>query len=270
VSVARGAGGEPLYFIAVVDDITDRKEAAERYLATFEHAPVGIMHTSIENDHILHANSKLCEMLGYTFEELIGLTTDRFIHPSHVGADQPRYREKMLHGEMDTFSSERLYRRKDGSDLWVDRTVSLARDVAGTPLYFIRIIEDINERKRAQEAVASERALLRTIIDTVPDYIYVKDAEGRFQLANKAWLRERGYADQEIAGKTVFEVFSPPELAQRMARQDAAIVQGGEAGRRRAGRCARSGRPSPRCRCATPRGTSSAPSASAAISRSRS
>jgi diguanylate cyclase (GGDEF)-like protein/PAS domain S-box-containing protein len=228
VSVARGAGGEPLYFITVVDDITDRKEAAERYRSTFEHAPVGIMHTSIEGDRILHANSKLCEMLGYTSEEIVSLNTDQFIHPTHVGVDQPRYREQMLHGEVDTFSSERLYRRKDGSDLWVDRTVSLARDSAGKPLYFIRIIEDISGRKRAQEAVASERALLRTIIDTVPDYIYVKDGEGRFQLANKAWLKERGHADEEIAGKTVFEVFSPPELAQRMAAQDAAIVRGGE------------------------------------------
>ena len=57
-----------------------------------------------------------------------------------------------------TRSKQRLYRRKDGSDLWVNRTVSLAKDAAGKPLYFIRIIEDIGERKRAEEAVAGERA----------------------------------------------------------------------------------------------------------------
>src|SRR5262249_11411527 len=85
VSVARNVAGEPLYFVAVVDDITDRKEAAERYRATFEHAPVGIMHTSIDGDRILHANSKLCEMLGYTHDELVSMVTDQIIHRDHVG-----------------------------------------------------------------------------------------------------------------------------------------------------------------------------------------
>ena len=226
-SLARDEKGDPLYFITVAEDVTERKELTERYRATFNNAPVGIMHTSIDDDRIVHANSKLCEMLGYTHEQLLRMSTDSLIHPDYVGADRGRYRAKMLKGEVNTFSSERLYKRRDGSNLWVNRTVSLARDTAGRPLYFIRIIEDIGERKRAEEAVASERALLRTIIDSVPDYIYVKDAAGRFQLANKAWLNERNSDGEEIVGKTVFDVFSPPELARTMADQDAAIVKGG-------------------------------------------
>src|SRR4029077_6683749 len=102
VSVARGTADEPLYLVAVVDDITDRKEAAERYRATFDHAPVGIMHTSIDNDRILHANSRLCEMLGYPHEELVCMVTDQIIHPDYVGVDRTKYREKMLAGEVDT------------------------------------------------------------------------------------------------------------------------------------------------------------------------
>jgi diguanylate cyclase (GGDEF)-like protein/PAS domain S-box-containing protein len=218
--------GNPQYVISVVEDITERKAVEERHRATFENAPIGIMHTAIEDDRILHANAKLTEMLGYSLDELMRMKTDDFIHPDYVGIDQPKYRERLLKGEINAFSSERLYRRKDGSDLWVNRTVSLTRDSAGEPLYFIRIIEDISERKRAEEAVARERVLLRTIIDTVPDFIYVKDADGRFRLANKAWLRERNIVNGDITGKTVFDVFTSP-LAEKMQMQDEAVVRTG-------------------------------------------
>src|SRR5262245_34503334 len=218
--------GNPQYVISVVEDITERKAVEERHRVTFDNAPVGIMHTAIEDDRILHANAKLSEMLGYSLDELMQMKTDDFINSEYVGTDQPKYRERLLKGEMNAFSSERLYRRKDGSDLWVNRTVSLARDSAGDPLYFIRIIEDITERKRAEEAVARERVLLRTIIDTVPDFIYVKDADGRFRLANKAWLKERNIVDEDIAGKSVFDVFSG-ELAGKMALQDETVIRTG-------------------------------------------
>ena len=57
------------------EDITKRKEAEERYQTTFDNAPVGIMHTAIDGYTILHANRKLCEMLGYTLDELLHMTS---------------------------------------------------------------------------------------------------------------------------------------------------------------------------------------------------
>jgi diguanylate cyclase (GGDEF)-like protein/PAS domain S-box-containing protein len=149
----------------IVRDISESKEAEQRYRATFDNAPVGIMHTAIENDRILRANAKLCEMLGYTQRELTQMLTDQFVHPDQVGTDQPKYREAMLKGDIDTFSSERAYRRKDGSDLWVNRTVSLVRDAAGKPLYFIRIVEDITVRKQAETRQAMEHAVTRVLTD---------------------------------------------------------------------------------------------------------
>jgi diguanylate cyclase (GGDEF)-like protein/PAS domain S-box-containing protein len=166
MSTAHDAAGKPLYVISVVEDITERKQAEERYRATFDNAPVGIMHTAVDDDRILHANAKLCEMLGYPYDELVCLKTDQFIHPDYVGADEPKYREKMLKGEMDTFSSERLYRRKDGSDLWVNRTVSLVRDSAGSPLYFIRIVEDITERTLSARRRAMEHAVTQALAES--------------------------------------------------------------------------------------------------------
>ena len=165
-SLVRGNQDEPMHFVSVIQDITESKQAEERYRSTFDRAPVGIMQTAVEDDRILRANSRLCEMLGYTQDELARMRTDEFIHPDHVGSDQGKYRSQMIAGEIDTYSSERLYRRKDGSDLWVDRTVSLVRDPSGRPLYFIRIVEDINERKLAARRQAMEHSVTRVLAES--------------------------------------------------------------------------------------------------------
>jgi diguanylate cyclase (GGDEF)-like protein/PAS domain S-box-containing protein len=201
-------------------------ESEDRFRATFDYAPVGIMHTSIEDDRILHANARLATMLGYAPGELFGMTADEIRHPDGRGTNRHRRHNKVLLGELETYSSERMYRRQDGSPLWLNRTVSLVRDAEGKPHYFISMMEDINERKQALEAAARERVLLRTIIDTVPDYIYVKDAQGRFMLANQSWLKARGRPDDDIAGKTVFDFFAR-DMAEKMEAQDAAVVRTG-------------------------------------------
>ena len=220
--------------VALVRDPADGKEYLiqtldgidERYRATFDNAPIGIMHTAIDSYKILHVNPKLCEMLGYTQDELLNMTSTEVVHPDDRFTDASKYQGPMLKGDALSFSSERRFICKDGSLLWVNRTVSLARDVSGKPLYYIRIVEDITERKQAREIMARERALLRTIIDALPDHIYVKDRDGSFLLANKAWLAVRGEKEQDIVGKTAHDYFSR-EVAERMATQDLDIVTTG-------------------------------------------
>ncbi|OHE77647.1 MAG: hypothetical protein A3G75_09125, partial [Verrucomicrobia bacterium RIFCSPLOWO2_12_FULL_64_8] len=161
VSLARDATAKPLYFIRVIEDITERKEIEERYRATFDNAPVGIMHTAIDSYQILRANRKLCEMLGYTQDELLGMTSTDIVHPDYRFTDRSAYRKPILNDELQSFASERKFVRKDGASLWVNRTVSVVRNAAGEPLYFIRIAEDITERKRAEEARSELEVQLR-------------------------------------------------------------------------------------------------------------
>lgn len=226
VSLARDASGKPLFFIRVIEDITARKEADLRYRATFDSAPIGIMHTAVDSYRILHVNPKLCAMLGYTENELLNMSSTDIVHPDYRFTDGAKYQKPMLKGEASSYASERKFLRKDGSAFWVNRTVSLARDASGTPLYYIRIIEDITERKQADEMIARERALLRTIIDAIPDHIYAKDKTGTFMLANKGWLKARGAQDEDIAGKTVNDFFRP-KLAAALAGQDREIIKTG-------------------------------------------
>lgn len=226
VSLVRDASGNPLYFIRVIEDITARKEADMRYRATFDNAPIGIMHTAIGSYDILHVNPKMCEMFGYTQEELLQMSSSDIAHPDYRFKDRPLYDDPMMDGEVLSYASERRYLRKDGSAFWANRTVSLARDTSGKPLYHIRIIQDVTERKKAEELIARERVLLRTIIDAIPDHIYAKDKAGGYMLANKGWLNARGVQDPNIAGKTVYDFFKP-KLAAPLAQQDSEIAESG-------------------------------------------
>jgi diguanylate cyclase (GGDEF)-like protein/PAS domain S-box-containing protein len=196
-------------------------ESEERFRATFDSAPLGIMHTSIDGDRILHANAKLCEMLGYTHEELLGMTTDSFIHPDFVGKDRPKYRESMLKGEAGSFSSERLYVRKAGSTLWVNRIVSLARDATGKPLYFIRIIEDITERKRGEV----ERAQFAAIVESSDDAIISRDMDRKVLTWNAAAERMFGYTAIEVVGQPS-SLIVPPDREAEVAPKRVLLSRG--------------------------------------------
>lgn len=225
-SLARDiADGKP-HFVLVVEDISARRLAEESYRATFETAPVGIMHTGFDR-RILDANPRACEILGYTRDELLQLTTADILTPEYLESDRPHYLQQMLKGEMKVFSSQRPYRRKDGSLVWTNRSVSLVRDSAGEPLYFLRMMEDISERKKVEDALAQERLLLRTVIDALPERIYVRDLEGRIILPNTAYLKIRGFERHEdMIGKTVDELF-PPDMANRYRKEDQTIIESG-------------------------------------------
>ncbi|MBI3045513.1 MAG: PAS domain S-box protein [Betaproteobacteria bacterium] len=228
MSTACDATGKVLYVISVVEDITERKELEQRYRATFDNAPVGIMHTTVDGYRVLRANSKLCEMLGYTQDELLRMTSTDIVHPDYRFSDRSSYMDQMLNGEIQSFASERQFVRKDGSSLWVNRTVSLVRDASGRPQYFIRVIEDISERKQAEEAVARERALLRTVVDALPDHVYVKDLDGRYLLVNETGLRIRGVTThEEVVGKTAAD-FAPAEVAKKFTEEDRWVVESGK------------------------------------------
>ncbi|CAA9455648.1 MAG: hypothetical protein AVDCRST_MAG14-1569 [uncultured Rubrobacteraceae bacterium] len=123
-------------------------ESEERFRGTFHQAAVGIAHVSPEG-RWLNVNDRLCEIVGYSREELFAKTFPEITHPEDLNADLAQIR-RMLVGEIKTYSKEKRYVRGDGAIVWVNLTVSLARWPSGEPRYFISVIEDITERKRAE------------------------------------------------------------------------------------------------------------------------
>jgi PAS domain S-box-containing protein len=147
--------GKPLQYLAIRFDITDRKQAEadlreqeQLFRSTFNQAAVGIAHVSPAG-RWLRVNQKLCEIVGYSREELLQRTFQDITYPDDLEIDLA-YVRQVLAGEMQTYAIEKRYIRKDQALIWVNLTVSLVREANGQPKYFIPVIEDINERKLAQ------------------------------------------------------------------------------------------------------------------------
>jgi PAS domain S-box-containing protein len=138
--------------VLVVRDITERKraeealrESEERFRLTFELAGVGMAHVGLDG-RWLRINDKLLEIVGYSREELLDLTFQEITHPEDLDADL-RHIRRLLSGQIQTYSTEKRYIKKDRSRVWIELTVSLVGGSSGEPEYFISIIEDITERK---------------------------------------------------------------------------------------------------------------------------
>lgn len=123
----------------------------ERFRSTLQYAPVGIG-VAAPDGRFIEVNQSFCKLLGYTRDELLQLGASDITHPDDR-AQTRDYTEKMLAGEINSAQLEQLLLRKGGQPVWVQVTVSLLRDSAGTPLNFIGQIEDITERKRSQEEI---------------------------------------------------------------------------------------------------------------------
>jgi PAS domain S-box-containing protein len=181
-------------------DITERKlaverlrESEERFRANFEQAAVGVAHTDPEGNW-LRVNQKLCEIVGYSYEELMARTWQELTHPDDLALDLEQWRQ-LLNGDISTYAMEKRYIHKDGSHVWVNLTVSLVRTIEGAPDYFITVIEDISERKRTEEALYQTHLKLEVAYDTferlihqIPIGIQIFDSTGQCVDVNQAHL----------------------------------------------------------------------------------
>ena len=161
VSPVHDEEGRLTNFVGVQNDITERRtiqetlrESEERFRATFEHAAIGSAQVGIDG-RWLRVNRRLAEIVGYEPEELLQTTFQAITPPDDLEEDLAQVR-RLLANEVQTYTLEKRYLRKDGSEVWVNLTVSLVRDASGEPAYFIAAVEDISKRKKTEE----ERDLL--------------------------------------------------------------------------------------------------------------
>lgn len=127
------------------------EEAERRARVTFEQAAIGMAHVAPDG-RLLRVNDRICAILGRTRDELLTHTFMDITYPDDLEADVANVR-RLLSGELTTFSMEKRYVRPDGSLIWGNLTVSLVRDMAGTPEYLISAVEDITERKQLEQAL---------------------------------------------------------------------------------------------------------------------
>jgi PAS domain S-box-containing protein len=125
------------------------RDSEERFRLTFEQAAVGMAHAG-ENGEWLRVNQKLCEIVGYKQKELLKLKFQDITHPDDLRKDL-ELSEKIIRGELDQYSMQKRYIRKDGVVIWANLTVSSVRDLDCQLKYFISVVEDITARKKAED-----------------------------------------------------------------------------------------------------------------------
>ncbi|HUO66549.1 MAG TPA: EAL domain-containing protein, partial [Gammaproteobacteria bacterium] len=126
------------------------RESEERFSSTMKLAAIGIAH--VNDGRFIYANPQLCEMLGYTEREMLGLSIQQISHPGDVTASDDLH-ARLRSGAISSFKLEKRYMRKDGTPVWVGLTVAMKRNRVGSPLYDISVVEDISARKRAEERI---------------------------------------------------------------------------------------------------------------------
>ena len=152
------------------EDITEHRHAEEqlreneiRWRALYEHAGVGIAQLDLEG-RFLRVNPQLCETLGYAPEAMLKRTFQEFTHPDEL-ATKLHHLNELLTGKRPSFSMEKRYRRSDNTWLWVDLTMSLVRMSSGIPAYFIAVIQQIDDRKQAEQQLRDSEQAIRALLE---------------------------------------------------------------------------------------------------------
>ncbi|MEE9617442.1 MAG: PAS domain S-box protein [Anaerolineae bacterium] len=156
VATMKDIDGEPIGFVAITRDITERKRVAEklrkseeRYRNLFESAPVGLYRATTEG-RILHANPALVQMLGYPDRRTLVAT---HVADRYVSAEEHRQWQALVEGGGGASGFESRWRRYDGTTIWVHRSVRAIQDAQGQVTRYDGAVEDITERVEATEAL---------------------------------------------------------------------------------------------------------------------
>ncbi|HEX9962321.1 MAG TPA: PAS domain S-box protein, partial [Pyrinomonadaceae bacterium] len=190
--------------VGISHDITERartekalRESENKYRTLVGQASDGI-HTYDLAGNFLEVNSKLCEMLGYTSEELLRLNVKDLVPAAELAADPIRFGE-LRAGK--TLLRERRLIRKDGSIFPAEISGTMIKDGV-----LQAIIRDISQRKRAEEALRDRENQLRLITDAIPLLISYVDPEHRYRFVNRSYTQWFGKSREEVVDRHLSEV----------------------------------------------------------------
>ncbi len=209
----KGTDGAIGGILILSEDITERKRMEEELRRTeslfrgmFEQAAVGMAQIDSRTGEFLRINRKLCDITGYSATEMTASTFQSITHPDDLQKDLDNM-DRLLAGEIRSFSLEKRYIRKDGDTVWVNLTVSPLWDPGAPPEYHLAIVEDITERKRAERNLReSEERFARVFHSSPACQLISTYPGGKIVDVNEAYCRLIGRAREGLLGRTTAEL----------------------------------------------------------------
>ncbi|MCS6302689.1 MAG: PAS domain S-box protein [Nitrospira sp.] len=215
-TMQRDTAGRSIRMVGVNFDITARKQAEAklreseaRFRNVFEYAGTGIAIGNLDGN-IVQCNPAFCGMLGYTEDELRHVHFSELVHVENRDADLAEI-ERLRTEELPYFEIENRYMHKNGEPVWVRKFVSLLRDDEGRPKFFVALVTDITERKKADRALRESELRFRTMAETVPSMLFETDAAGLNTWTSEDWCRFTGQTPEQVAGHGWAEALHPDD-----------------------------------------------------------
>lgn len=203
------------------------KQAEEKYRSIFENAISGIFQAT-PNGHYLSTNPALAKIYGYSSpEELITNLTElnqQIYVDQNLRAEFTRIMYE--YGAVFNFESE-IY-RQDGSKIWISENTRAVRDQKGVLLYYEGSVEEITERKLAAAKLQENEQKLRQVIDLVPHFIFAKNQEGQFILANQAMATAYGTTVEQIINKKDADFLRPSAVLEQFRQEELQVINSGQ------------------------------------------
>jgi two-component system, sensor histidine kinase and response regulator len=175
--------------LVVAHDMTEHlraaeslRESEERFRTAFEHAPYGMCLTA-RDGRFLQVNAALTQMLGYSERELLDGAWQNLTYGPDLERSGQALRQ-FLRGEANSVEFEKRYVHKNGEPIWVRLKISAVRDARGIPTHFITHVEDIRQRKAAEEVLRASEARFRTLVENGLDGVFLLGRDGTIRYAS--------------------------------------------------------------------------------------
>lgn len=182
----------------------DAQRNTKLFRTIFERAGTGIAMVSPDG-YWLRVNQPLCDLLGYTQHELMQLTFQDITYPPDLNNDLDLL-QKTLAAEINGYTMEKRYVRRDGQIVWTSLSVTLERKSDGQPDYFISVVKDISQHKAAEAALQEERETFRTLVNISAEYFWELDEQFRFKEYSVSISDRSGLEYKYLIGKKRWEL----------------------------------------------------------------
>lgn len=237
------------------------QDSEARFQTTFEQAAAGIVHVSFQG-RFLQANQRFCEMIGYSQADLLTKTVLDVTHPDDQEHDLNAI-QRLLQGEVDSFSHEKRYCRSDGITIWGSVTVSRIKASQNNVGYLVAVIEDISrrkkneselalyrnhledivtartfeleceidERKRIEKQLFQEKELAQVTLQSIQDAVVTTDESGHVTYLNPVAEQLTGWSHHKSLGKPLTDIFIILDETTREPQQslvEKVLQKGGE------------------------------------------